>query len=73
MTTTNAERRYLPAAGRDALLPLYDPFTKLFGIDALRMALLEQAALQPHHRVLDVGCGTAVWQFSSSGSTRRWM
>lgn len=58
MATTNAERRYLPAAGRDAFLPLYDPFSKLFGIDALRMALLEQAALQPHHRVLDVGCGT---------------
>ena len=58
MATTNAERRYLPAAGRDAFLPLYDPFTRLFGIDSLRMALLDQAALQPHHRVLDVGCGT---------------
>lgn len=58
MATTNAERHYLPAAGRDAFLPLYDPFTKLFGIDSLRMALLDQAALQSHYRVLDVGCGT---------------
>lgn len=58
MATTNAGRHYLPAAGRDAFLPLYDPFTKLFGIDSLRMALLEQAALEPHYRVLDVGCGT---------------
>src|SRR5262245_59041201 len=58
MATNNAERQYLPAAGRDAFLPLYDPFTKLFGIDGLRMALLDQAALQSHHRVLDVGCGT---------------
>jgi ubiquinone/menaquinone biosynthesis C-methylase UbiE len=58
MATTNTERRYLPAAGRDAFLPLYDPFTRLFGIDSLRMTLLDQASLQPHHRVLDVGCGT---------------
>src|SRR5215510_9504621 len=58
MATTNAERQYLPAAGRDAFLPLYDPFTRLFGIDSLRMSLLDQAGLQPHHRVLDVGCGT---------------
>ncbi len=39
-------------------LPLYDPFTRLFGVDALRRGLLEQAALQPAYRVLDVGCGT---------------
>jgi ubiquinone/menaquinone biosynthesis C-methylase UbiE len=58
MATTNSERHYLPAAGRDAFLPLYDPFTKLFGIDGLRMSLLDQAALQPHHQVLDDGCGT---------------
>lgn len=58
MATTDIHRHYLPAAGRDAFLPLYDPFTKLFGADALRRALLDQAALQPAYRVLDVGCGT---------------
>jgi len=58
MALSNSDRHYLPAAGRDAFLPLYDPFTRLFGIDGLRMTLLDQAALQPHHRVLDVGCGT---------------
>lgn len=52
------ERTYLPAAGRDAFLPLYDPFTKLFGFDGVRRALLEEAALRPDFRVLDVGCGT---------------
>jgi len=31
---------------------------ELFGIDRLRMSLLDQAGLQPHHQVLDVGCGT---------------
>lgn len=58
MATTRIHRHYLPAAGRDLFLPLYDPFTKLFGVDSLRRALLEQASLQPAYRVLDVGCGT---------------
>ena len=58
------ERSFLPAAGRDVLLPLYDPFTKLFGFDGARRALLEQAALEPHFRVLDVGCGTGTLAIS---------
>jgi ubiquinone/menaquinone biosynthesis C-methylase UbiE len=58
MATAHIQRHYLPAAGRDLFLPLYDPFTRLFGVDALRRGLLEQAALQPAYRVLDVGCGT---------------
>jgi len=53
-----SERTFLPAAGHDLLLPIYDPFTKLFGFDRVRRMLLDQAALQPNHRVLDVGCGT---------------
>jgi ubiquinone/menaquinone biosynthesis C-methylase UbiE len=57
-STESAQRAYLPAAGRDWLLPLYDPFTRLLGVGALHGALLEQAALVPGHRVLDVGCGT---------------
>jgi ubiquinone/menaquinone biosynthesis C-methylase UbiE len=51
-------RGYLPAAGHDFFLPLYDPVTRLFGIDKARQALLDQAGLRPFHRVLDVGCGT---------------
>lgn len=58
MATTHAGRHFLPAAGRDLFLPLYDPFTRLAGVDGLRRLLLEQAALQPVSRVLDVGCGT---------------
>jgi len=53
-----SSRTYLPAAGHDWSLPLYDPIVKLLGGDAARRALLEQAALRPGHRVLDVGCGT---------------
>jgi ubiquinone/menaquinone biosynthesis C-methylase UbiE len=54
----HAHRPYLPAAGRDWALPLYDPFVTLIGADARRQTLIDQAALEPHHRVLDVGCGT---------------
>ena len=53
-----SSRSYLPAAGRDWRLPLYDPFVKLLGGDAARSVLLEEAALRAGQRVLDVGCGT---------------
>jgi ubiquinone/menaquinone biosynthesis C-methylase UbiE len=55
---TDIQKAYLPAAGRDWALPLYDPLVKLLGIDAARRALLDQAAIRPAHRVLDIGCGT---------------
>jgi ubiquinone/menaquinone biosynthesis C-methylase UbiE len=51
-------KTYLPAAGHDWLLPLYDPIVKVFGGDAARRALVEQAALRPDQRVLEIGCGT---------------
>ena len=51
-------RTYLPAAGHDWSLPLYDPLVKLLGGDAARAVLLDQAAVRPSHRVLDIGCGT---------------
>ena len=53
-----AERAYLPAAGRDAFLPFYDPLTRLLGGQKIMRSLLDQASLQPNHVVLDVGCGT---------------
>jgi len=51
-------RTFVPAAGLDWCLPLYDPLVRLLGGDQARRALLEQAALRPGHAVLDVGCGT---------------
>jgi cyclopropane fatty-acyl-phospholipid synthase-like methyltransferase len=51
-------RTYLPAAGYHWSLALYDPLVKLLAGDAARALLLEQAAVRPGQRVLDIGCGT---------------
>ena len=51
-------RTYLPAAGHNWALPLYDPLVKLLGGDTARGALLDQADLRATHRALDIGCGT---------------
>jgi len=52
------ERAYLPAAGRDAFLWLYDPLVWLLGAQKIYRSLLDQATLKPGQAVLDVGCGT---------------
>lgn len=52
------QRSYIPAAGYDLFLPLYDLMTKLMGGEAARKALLDRAELKPGQRVLDIGCGT---------------
>jgi len=51
-------RAYLPAAGCDWFLPIYDPYVKLLGWDVVRATLLEQMDLAPGQRVLDIGCAT---------------
>ncbi|MCP5065157.1 MAG: class I SAM-dependent methyltransferase [bacterium] len=51
-------RSFVPAAGRDWLLPLYDPLLRLMGVDRIRAILIDQASPQPGDRVLDLGCGT---------------
>lgn len=54
-----ADRPFLPAMGRDWLLPLYDPFTRVLGIESAHRKLVEQAELPSAQRVVEVGCGTA--------------
>lgn len=54
----NIQRAYLPAAGNDWALPLYDIVTRLMGADRTKHALVAQAALRPTFRALDLGCGT---------------
>ena len=44
------DRSYLPAAGRDWALPLYDPLVKLLGADTARAMLIEQASLRSRVR-----------------------
>jgi ubiquinone/menaquinone biosynthesis C-methylase UbiE len=56
--TANSEPTFLPAAGHDYFLPVYDPLTSILGVNRARRALLDQAGLRAYHRVLDVGCGT---------------
>ncbi|HLJ15085.1 MAG TPA: class I SAM-dependent methyltransferase [Bryobacteraceae bacterium] len=51
-------KTYLPAAGHDWALPFYDPLSRLLGFERATRMLVHQAALQPAHRVLDIGCGT---------------
>lgn len=49
---------YLPGMGRHALLPMYDPFTRLLGLRRHHATLIEQAAIRHGTRVLEIGCGT---------------
>ncbi|MGY1633809.1 class I SAM-dependent methyltransferase [Geodermatophilus sp. SYSU D01186] len=51
-------REYLPGMGRPWLLPLYDPMTRLLGVQQVHRRLLDQAALRPGQTVLEIGCGT---------------
>lgn len=52
------KRTFLPAAGRDLFLPLYDPLVSLLGGDRARRDLIAQANITSGQRILDIGCGT---------------
>ena len=52
------EHDYLPAAGRDALLPAYDLLTRVLGMNKAYDALVAQTELADGLRVLEIGCGT---------------
>jgi ubiquinone/menaquinone biosynthesis C-methylase UbiE len=57
----NEGRAYLPAAGHDFFLPLYDAVAKLLGADRARQKLLDEARLRPGQKVLDIGSGTGTF------------
>jgi ubiquinone/menaquinone biosynthesis C-methylase UbiE len=56
--TGGAAPHYLPAMGRQWLLPLYDPFTRLTGARRVHRELLDRAEIGDGSRVLEIGCGT---------------
>jgi len=50
---------YIPALGIRALTPFYDLIQRWVVRDTrFKSRLIEQAGIQPGHRVLDLGCGT---------------
>lgn len=53
-----SQREFLPAAGRDVFLPLYDPLVSLMGFGRAARELIAQANVERDHSVLDLGCGT---------------
>ncbi len=57
--TTDTERDYLPAMGRNKLLlPFYDVVSKLSGAKGLHWRLVAQAGVEPGATVVEIGCGT---------------
>jgi ubiquinone/menaquinone biosynthesis C-methylase UbiE len=56
-----SQRTYLPAAGHDLFLPLYDLMARLLGADQARQSLLDQPQLRSAERALDIGCGTGTF------------
>ena len=52
------KKSFLPAAGHDLFLPLYDPLVSLLGGDRARRELIAQANINSGQRILDIGCGT---------------
>jgi ubiquinone/menaquinone biosynthesis C-methylase UbiE len=55
---SEAPRQYLPGMSRDWLLPLYDPLTRLIGVEPVHRRLTGQAELESAEAVLEIGCGT---------------
>ncbi len=52
--------RYIPALSDERLTPLFDPVIRWSMRELeLKRRLIKQARIEPDHRVLDLGCGTA--------------
>ena len=59
MATTRTDA-FVPALGHPLVARLYDPLLRLTLRErAFKSALVDQPAIGPGERVLDVGCGTA--------------
>jgi len=56
--TASRHHDYIPAFGKDALLPFYDLLTRALGMGRNYDGLVAQAELVDGLRVLEIGCGT---------------
>ncbi|HEY9265419.1 MAG TPA: methyltransferase domain-containing protein [Mycobacterium sp.] len=56
--TWGNQHDYLPAAGRDFLLPGYDLLVRLLGVGRVYDELIAQADLAAVTDILEIGCGT---------------
>ena len=56
--TAARQHDYIPAFGKDALLPFYDLLTRALGMGRVYDTLVAQAELADGLRVLEIGCGT---------------
>jgi len=56
--TATRQHDYIPAFGKDALLPFYDLLTRFLGMGRSYDTLVAQAELADGLRVLEIGCGT---------------
>jgi ubiquinone/menaquinone biosynthesis C-methylase UbiE len=55
-----SQKRFIPAMHFRWLTPFYDTLVNWTLPDTkLKVQLIEQARIQPHHKILDLGCGTA--------------
>lgn len=58
-SSMNQSKRYIPALSFNWLTPLYDPLLKWGMREAsFKRKIIRQANIQPHMKVLDLGCGT---------------
>ncbi len=59
MSQPSNEKRYIPALSFHWLTPLYDPLLKwVMREETFKRKLIQHANIQPHMKVLDLGCGT---------------
>jgi ubiquinone/menaquinone biosynthesis C-methylase UbiE len=59
MSQPSNEKRYIPALSFHWLTPLYDPLLKwVMREETFKRKLIQHANIQPHMKILDLGCGT---------------